>query len=250
MKKFICAICISLTGVTAPLWAMETQMEAQMKAQKAAALKTALIEALDRGYLAAATELISTGGIPLGQTEIDIIKNKNLAEGLVKKAIEEGHPLAVHILVAKNLLSKESAQKMFNEYTGLVIDMGRDPQKLKHLLQTDVRKLIDLDKENSDSYTALMWAAQFGHKEIVELLIKADADLNKQTSYGNTALIVTARFGHKEIVELLIKAGADLNKQDRYGSTALILAAEYGRKEIVELLKEAMEKQNANEKNN
>ena len=105
---------------------------------------------------------------------------------------------------------------------------------------------------NDFGSTALMEAALAGHKEIVELLLKAGADPNiidpsrmndcelsivdKIFKNGDTALMWAIQRGHKEIAGLLLNAKADPNIQDLCGNTALILAAKHGHTETVELL--------------
>ena len=106
-----------------------------------------------------------------------------------------------------------------------------------------VRKLLEqsggADKDKQDEffgYTPLHCAAAKGHKEIVEILLRAGADKDKQDMSGSTPLHGSAFYGHKEVVEILLRAGADKDKQDKYGRTPLHWAAESGHKEIVELL--------------
>ena len=85
--------------------------------------------------------------------------------------------------------------------------------------------------------TALHFAAEEGHKEIVELLINHNADLNKKTSNGCAALHFAAEEDHKEIAELLIAKGADVNAKDEEGGTALDWAIRHKRTEIADLLR-------------
>jgi len=85
--------------------------------------------------------------------------------------------------------------------------------------------------------TALHFATEEGHKEIVELLITHNADLNKRTSNGWTALHFAAEEGHKEIAELLIAKGADVNAKDEEDGTALDWAIRHKRTEIADLLR-------------
>ena len=110
----------------------------------------------------------------------------------------------------------------------------------------DAKRLREKQKEITLPATltpeeALMFAAEFGRKDIVEWLIeKAGADVNAKDRYGGwTALEKAARYGHTEIVTLLIKAGADVNFKDEDGWTVLEKAAEEGYTKIVQLLIEA-----------
>jgi ankyrin repeat protein len=81
-----------------------------------------------------------------------------------------------------------------------------------------------------------MWAANFGHKEIVKRLIAVGVDVNAKNKWGETALHLATRYGHKKIVESLIAAGANVNATDDWGRSALHLATINGHKEIVKRL--------------
>ncbi|XP_016898081.1 oxysterol-binding protein-related protein 1-like isoform X2 [Cynoglossus semilaevis] len=59
---------------------------------------------------------------------------------------------------------------------------------------------------------------------------------SRKSSLGWTALHMACYFGHREVVEELLKAGADVNVQNSVGDTPLHKAAYTGRKEIVLLL--------------
>ena len=79
-------------------------------------------------------------------------------------------------------------------------------------------------------------AAENGHLEVIEALIKADADVNASNKNGTTALQVAAINGHLKVVEALIEAGADVNASNNNGVTALQVAAENGHLEVIEAL--------------
>ncbi len=97
---------------------------------------------------------------------------------------------------------------------------------------------IDLNTKNKFGNTALHYAAVKGHKDIVELILKQPSvDLNAKDQLGDTALHFAAVKGHKDFFELILKQpGVDLNAKNRSGDTALILAAEKRHKDIVEFL--------------
>ena len=52
----------------------------------------------------------------------------------------------------------------------------------------------------------LIWAANWGHVEVVQLLLSAGAEKNKVTSGGETALSLATSGGHQEIAQLLQSA--------------------------------------------
>ncbi|KAG8350127.1 hypothetical protein FVEN_g11709 [Fusarium venenatum] len=84
-------------------------------------------------------------------------------------------------------------------------------------------------------YTPLYYAAQNGHKAVVELLLAARADVNAADN-GWTALYAAATRGYLEVVKKLLAAGADVNTAAANGGTALHAAAEGGYLEVVEKL--------------
>ncbi len=85
--------------------------------------------------------------------------------------------------------------------------------------------------------TPLLWAAGFGHKGIVEMLITRGADVNAKAEGGWTPLHYATGGNDKEIVELLIGKGADMNaKNAKDQITPLHWAAWRGHREVAELL--------------
>ena len=105
-----------------------------------------------------------------------------------------------------------------------------------------IESLIPVKAKDNDGKTALMYAAEKGQKETVELLLAKGADINAKDKYGKTALMYAARKGYKEIVELLLAKGADINAKDKYGKTALDYAKGKNKEKIVEYLKQAKAK--------
>lgn len=86
-----------------------------------------------------------------------------------------------------------------------------------------------------------LWeAARKGDASKVEELIKKGVDPNAKTRYGVTALAFACDHGHLEVVKVLLANGADVNVKDTfYGGTPMDSALESGHTEIVKLLLEA-----------
>ena len=77
--------------------------------------------------------------------------------------------------------------------------------------------------------TPLHSASQWGHEEIVKLLIENGANVNATNKHGQSPLHYSCLFSHKGIQELLISRGANIDAQDNKGRTPkeLSYAAEW-----------------------
>uniref|UniRef100_A0AAY4CRB2 Oxysterol-binding protein n=1 Tax=Denticeps clupeoides TaxID=299321 RepID=A0AAY4CRB2_9TELE len=85
---------------------------------------------------------------------------------------------------------------------------------VRNLLQARINQEISLDinwtgkRRSAFGWTALHLASHFGHKDVVEELLKAGADMNLQNGSGDTALHEAALAGRKEAVLLLLRYDA------------------------------------------
>ncbi|HSA34061.1 MAG TPA: ankyrin repeat domain-containing protein [bacterium] len=95
----------------------------------------------------------------------------------------------------------------------------------------------DINKPNARGQTALMWAAQRGHLEVVKFLVQLGANANAaDTDRQEPVLMWATKKGHKAVVEFLIASGSDVNQGDQFKETPLMDAARYGHKDLCELL--------------
>ena len=97
-----------------------------------------------------------------------------------------------------------------------------------------------------DSYngTGLIRAADRGHVEIIEELLKTDIDIDHVNRLDWTALLEAIILGdggsrHTEVVRFLVEAGADVNLADGAGITPLAHARQRGFVEMIKLLEGA-----------
>ena len=120
-------------------------------------------------------------------------------------------------------------------HTALLYAAEKGHTEIVELLLNNGANVDAIDK---DGVTALMGAAYEGHTEIVELLLNNGADVDAKDKYGNTALIWETKEGHTEVVKFLLDHGADVNAENKNGYTALIWATTFGCTDAIKLLLE------------
>ncbi|KAH6819262.1 hypothetical protein C2S51_002865 [Perilla frutescens var. frutescens] len=83
----------------------------------------------------------------------------------------------------------------------------------------------------------LHYSAAQGHHEIVSLLLESGVDINLRNYRGQTALMQACQYGHWEVVQILILYKANIHRADYLnGGTALHLAALNGHFRCIRLL--------------
>jgi len=111
-----------------------------------------------------------------------------------------------------------------------------DLERVKALLVANV----DVNAPRADDgVTALMTASEFGHLDVVRVLLEAKAEVNAKMNNGGTALILASSYGHLDVVKALLDAKADANAKAGNGGMALMLASEKGHLEVVQALLDA-----------
>ena len=94
---------------------------------------------------------------------------------------------------------------------------------------------VDLDQQGTNNFTALHFAVQQKHADVVQVLIDAGADI-KTTNDGHSSLRLAILSGELTTVKMLVEAGADVRATDAEGATCLISAAYFGHTDTVRYL--------------
>ena len=92
------------------------------------------------------------------------------------------------------------------------------------------------DSEYRD--TPLIYAAQNGHLDVVQVLLEGGANVERTNANQWTALHAAAWNGYVDVCRLLLDWGAKVNSLDKWQDTPLHDAARRGRLSVVKLLVE------------
>jgi ankyrin repeat protein/L-ascorbate metabolism protein UlaG (beta-lactamase superfamily) len=112
--------------------------------------------------------------------------------------------------------------------------MKGDLQKVKALLAQDSR-LLDAENEPSKK-TPLHYAAQGGHRDVVEFLLDKGAQVSRPNIAGETPLHYAIGLDSPDVANLLVSRGADVNARTTAGTTPLRAAALWGRLAVIKSL--------------
>ncbi|KAH8779874.1 hypothetical protein F5883DRAFT_638437 [Diaporthe sp. PMI_573] len=117
-----------------------------------------------------------------------------------------------------------------NRWMGPLLDIMERKEELK----------TGLDAMDSHGYTALCLAADGGHEDIVQLLLKNGANVDGGGEDGKIPLRHAAVQGNVDIVRTLLEKGANVNAvgKNRLFATALLAASGEGYEDIVRMLLE------------
>ena len=102
-----------------------------------------------------------------------------------------------------------------------------------------VTRLIAVGAKLNNFYrgnSPLHWACEYGHKQIVELLINHGVKLNVKNSLGHTELMLAAWNGYVCTTKRLLAYGARINAKTKEGFTCLHFAAHEGHVDVIKLL--------------
>ena len=95
---------------------------------------------------------------------------------------------------------------------------------------------VDVNYGDADNHTALHFAVEGTHTDVVQVLIDAGADIDTKNNYRCSPLHSACISGTLDVVKMLVRAGAGVRATDDEGDTCLILAAFFGHTETVRYL--------------
>ncbi|KAG9765197.1 purine and uridine phosphorylase, partial [Aureobasidium melanogenum] len=95
---------------------------------------------------------------------------------------------------------------------------------------------VDVEAKDETGRTALYWAVELGHGEIVPMMLEEGSNFEVQGGFCGNALQAASYGGHDKIVHMLLGRGANVNAQGGHYGNALQAASAGGHDKIVQLL--------------
>ena len=93
-------------------------------------------------------------------------------------------------------------------------------------------------QEDNRGNTALMGAIVKGHVSVAKQLVFADCNIDEENEQGQTALMFASLFDRQEIINTLIDIGADTHHKDKAGNTVADIALSQGNYALAKALKD------------
>ncbi|KAF9902597.1 hypothetical protein BX616_001883 [Lobosporangium transversale] len=119
-------------------------------------------------------------------------------------------------IVERSIPDKDKKIKMSKLFSRAASngDMNRIADMLDNF-----RDWIDIEAQDEDGTTPLIYAACFGHTEIAFMLLEAGAKVDARDKFGWTALVWATNNKHENIIRLLLEMGASTSAQTAKGHT-------------------------------
>ena len=187
---------------------------------------TPLFEAAGSGDIDLVGFLLHVGADP------NLVNMKQVSP--LSSAIYHKHAAVVELLL------QSGARADFVDSTGktgaVYAAANGDLQILTQLLDANNGPAISVDARYSHELTLLMWAAGYGHADVVKMLTARGAAVDLVDDRGKSALIMAAEQGHSAVVSHLLDQDCNINLRDSNGHTAKSLALLGGHVETARVL--------------
>ncbi|XP_046547545.1 serine/threonine-protein phosphatase 6 regulatory ankyrin repeat subunit A-like, partial [Haliotis rubra] len=168
----------------------------------------------------------------LSQKVADINSRGQYGRNPVMLAAEKGHRAVFDLLVREgadvSLLNDNRNNILHEACIGGHVDM------VKYVLS---QKVPDINSRGQYGRTPVMMAAEMGHREVFDLLVREGADVSLLNDNRNNILHEACIGGHVDMVKyVLSQKVADINSRGQFGRTPVMKAAKRGHREVFELL--------------
>ncbi|XP_071098364.1 putative ankyrin repeat protein RF_0381 [Haliotis cracherodii] len=163
---------------------------------------------------------------------VDINSRGERSRTPVMRAALGGHRDVVELLVSEGAnvsLVDEDGDNIVH-----LACVGGDLETVKFVL---VLNVVDINRRGLGSRTPVMWAAVWGHRDVVELLVSEGANVSLVDEDGDNILHLACVGGDLETVEFVLSLNLlDINSREERSKTPVMWAALGGHRDVVELL--------------
>ncbi|KAH8770162.1 DIL domain-containing protein [Diaporthe sp. PMI_573] len=122
-------------------------------------------------------------------------------------------------IAANEELSGDEKKKMLQKALNMAASNGNVTQ-VNRILSGKAKEYVDINAPDEDGTPPLIYASCFGHEAVVEALIGAGADIDKQDRNRWSALMWAMTNRHKQIAKVLLDNGASSDAKTTSGRTA------------------------------
>ena len=178
------------------------------------------------------------------QELIDLFLSSGVEEGLnanyLFRAAAKKNPLGVLAMLKGGVDGNVANEKGL---TPLIISAWQGDVLSVHYL---LMYRVDLNAADQKGNTALMYAANYNHPDVIEELLRPQTlqvplDVNAQNKQGQTALYLGASKGFTEVVQRLLAAGADPTLAANNGMVPYTVAQKMNRTQVLEWFEKPLE---------
>ena len=136
-------------------------------------------------------------------------------------AVENSHKECVRILLKKGANSNVIVNPLFQTPLLITAVAQKDPEILQLLISggMDIHYINSLGENALLRVLDMMLRNKQDKQKFAEILINAGININQQNENGFTALMYAVALKNKDLTSLLIKKGADLTLKDKKGRT-------------------------------
>jgi len=157
-------------------------------------------------------------------------------EAAFLKCVEEGNTTAVNLFLAAGI----NPNVVEDEY-GKTALMFAAERGYTDIIQVLLANGADVNAKDGSGWTALMRAVESDNIKAVQALLANGAEVNAQNIHGHNALMMAVNRSHTNSIQILLANGADVNAKDNGGQTVLVYAGVKGIEIVQSLLAKGVE---------
>ncbi|CAG8584212.1 20177_t:CDS:2 [Dentiscutata erythropus] len=144
----------------------------------------------------------------------DLLKSNLQASDLLLDPFGEENE---KLILLNTSLPEEEKRAKINSIFSRAASNG-NVEKVSRMLET-AREYIDIDSQDEEGTTPLIYAACFGHDAVAFTLLEAGAKVDAQDRFGWTPLMWATNNNHDKTIRLLLDNGADAGAKSAKGRT-------------------------------